>query len=64
MRCFAVAAVFLCVFLWLETLARTLTVAEDPGLCLLVCQHVDLSVSKGQTQECRKNDVHKISGTS
>lgn len=51
-------------FLWLETLARTIPVAEDTGLYLLICQYVDLSVSNGQTQEQRKNDLHKICGTS
>ena len=64
MRFFVCLFLFVLYFVWLETLARTVTAAEDTGLYLWIRQHVDHSVSVGQTQGPRNNDVHQVCGDS
>lgn len=48
-------------FSWLETLARTITAAEE--LYWSMCRYVDLSFCIRQTQEMRKDDAQKTRGT-
>lgn len=48
-------------FSWLETLARTITAAEE--LYWSMCRYVDLCFCIRQTQEMRKDDAQKTRGT-